>query len=461
MSDAPAYHFNFEEIGLSKEEYEEQIAIFLKFEKEDHKFPKDDSDEEKLQPNTDISVQQLQDHKKEVEGEELSSSALIRQLLENDGLNLNEIESILTSSQIKQAEPAINKHEIPVEEEEEKEYAPKLEIYQPQRNDYNIKEYDNVDIPEDVKKLLSEMALADQNYHLTEMKNEEADMELINKLMAEELQQKENRTQEEEKVSQDFINSMLEKEEEKNQGSVKTDCPICLDNLFSQDVFPLSNCEHLFHIECLESYIIEEIKKRTFPIRCPQPGCKQEIAEDEVKDALQAHIEYQDIYDEYYIKFYLESNPKDFYYCPTPDCGFVFCLAEGPRFNCPECQKHYCMSCKTEWHERLECEEYQKLKKAQGDDVFVEFAKELKLTRCPKCEIFVERIEGCNAMSCTRCHAQFCYECGREGDGHYCNHGGQPQVQPPGLHQVLPQILIRPFVRPIQKPKKPNNRRRK
>lgn len=33
-------------------------------------------------------------------------------------------------------------------------------------------------------------------------------------------------------------------------------------------------------------------------------------------------------------------------------------------------------------------------------------------TRCPRCEVAVEKSEGCNHMTCMRCGTHFCYRCG-------------------------------------------------
>jgi len=141
----------------------------------------------------------------------------------------------------------------------------------------------------------------------------------------------------------------------------------------------------------------------------------------------------------------LKKNPDEFYHCPTPDCTFICCIEEGPRFNCPECNKSYCVNCKTDWHDKLKCEEYQQLKRDQGDDVFENFADQMKYVRCPKCKVFVERISGCNAMVCSRCQTQFCYECGKEGDGHVCNHNGEIPIRRPIR---LPAPIRRPKTKP-------------
>jgi E3 ubiquitin-protein ligase RNF217 len=32
--------------------------------------------------------------------------------------------------------------------------------------------------------------------------------------------------------------------------------------------------------------------------------------------------------------------------------------------------------------------------------------------RCPKCSIYIEKIDGCDHMLCAKCNSKFCYRCG-------------------------------------------------
>lgn len=50
-------------------------------------------------------------------------------------------------------------------------------------------------------------------------------------------------------------------------------------------------------------------------------------------------------------------------WCPTPDCRYAFFwdLEEGEagaEFNCPLCEKNYCMQCRVEFHKGMTCKEY-------------------------------------------------------------------------------------------------------
>ena len=479
VDEVPAQEINFEALGLDKNEYEAQIAAFKEFKKE-----------------VEIQQEVIQDKNFEepkLKKEDSTSQDIIRQILERDGLSADEINAILNSfqgsysrSNSMQENPKpsdLNQEKVndlnQLEDNKYEEFKQMPVVRNNIHEQRELKEQkkdEEIEIPEDIKKMLDEEVIEEQKRYLQKMKHDEAslayinelmakehqekdekaqaillsrereDTEYVNRLIAEEIQAHQDKAEEEEKINEKYIKSLMDEEQKEKEkiadDQIKADCPICLDSLFSQEVFPLSNCTHLFHVECLETYIIEEIKKRSFPIKCPHPDCKQEIMEDEVKDSLQAHIEYQDLYDEYYIKSYVESNPNDYYHCPTADCKSVFYMdADQKKFSCPECKKSYCMSCKTDWHERLSCEEFQRIKRDQKDDKFEEFARKMHYVPCPKCQIYVERIEGCNAMTCTRCRTPFCYQCGKEGDGHVCNHKGG-RVNFPGRPVPLPGIRL-------------------
>jgi len=108
--------------------------------------------------------------------------------------------------------------------------------------------------------------------------------------------------------------------------------------------------------------------------------------------------------------------------CPTAGCEFRFEWDEENRkLECPLCGKSYCLVCRTgPWHAGERCEQFQARRKSQksagdeggdGDDGFKQFASRQKLKQCPKCQFWVEKISGCDAMHC-RCNLVFCYRCG-------------------------------------------------
>lgn len=234
-----------------------------------------------------------------------------------------------------------------------------------------------------------------------------------------------NLVEEEEKQRRENIKNMEVEEEAKNI------CSICFDQLLSQDIIPFINCPHVFHLECLGNYLKEGIEARRFPIKCPAEGCRQEINPQDIKTSLKKQAELQKRFEEYSLLKCLEVNPN-FRSCLTPDCKNGYLLAENdPHFPCQKCKKSYCLKCKIEWHEGMTCQQYieklekdkefEKLKPLMTDEVFVKFVREKKLQQCPACRFYVERVSGCNHMSCSRCQARFCYQCGKYLD-QKCGH---------------------------------------
>ena len=49
--------------------------------------------------------------------------------------------------------------------------------------------------------------------------------------------------------------------------------------------------------------------------------------------------------------------------------------------------------------------------------------------RCPKCSIYIEKIDGCDHMLCTKCNSKFCYRCGsRMRLPHYIGHDAKYSI---------------------------------
>ena len=62
----------------------------------------------------------------------------------------------------------------------------------------------------------------------------------------------------------------------------KPDCTICFSKIDFQDIY-LLECQHMYHPECMESYIKVKIESKDFPINCPEFKCKNQLTEEDVK----------------------------------------------------------------------------------------------------------------------------------------------------------------------------------
>lgn len=177
----------------------------------------------------------------------------------------------------------------------------------------------------------------------------------------------------------------------------------------------------MFHRECLQMHLKISIDDNKIPIICPIIDCKQEININSVSDLLDK--EYMARYDLFSFKLAVHKNAQRFLHCPTPDCEYVFCVEKKDKkeyFECPSCSIEYCLNCESVWHEQMSCDQYQSTY-GKGtydfeDQAAINHALSNNMKRCPTCQFWVYRIEGCNFMIC-RCGCNFCYDCGKRCEG--------------------------------------------
>ena len=80
---------------------------------------------------------------------------------------------------------------------------------------------------------------------------------------------------------QDMLLALKLKEDEER--NCELTCPICLEKIESE-FYPLENCPHSFHNECLMEYIKGKVHEKQIPIKCPQ--CNVPISQRDVLDFL-------------------------------------------------------------------------------------------------------------------------------------------------------------------------------
>ncbi|CAL9236161.1 unnamed protein product [Arabidopsis halleri] len=124
-----------------------------------------------------------------------------------------------------------------------------------------------------------------------------------------------------------------------------------------------------------------------------------------------------------------EINVRDRVYCPEPTCSVLmandkflkhtnefFLGAEqvGAR-KCMVCGTFFCINCNFKWHYHMTCDEFRKTQTYQISNhaKFESVAERHGLKKCRVCNTWVERVYGCNHMTC-RCKYEFCYTCGAE-----------------------------------------------
>jgi len=99
------------------------------------------------------------------------------------------------------------------------------------------------------------------------------------------------------------------------------ECKICLDDINMDTVQGIDTCVHLFHKECLQTYLETSIDNNKIPLVCPIGECKEEIPFPIVKEVLSE--EYVERFDKFAFKLAINKNSQRFISCPTPDCEYV------------------------------------------------------------------------------------------------------------------------------------------
>ena len=189
----------------------------------------------------------------------------------------------------------------------------------------------------------------------------------------------------------------------------KVTCPICYDEVSHPEQL---GCGHIYCSGCLRHYLASAPENKTFPLVClgDETACKMPISLPLIRrfmtpQAFQALVEAA-------FRSYLDQHSQELKYCPTPDCQQIYRhSAEIRILQCPSCFSSICSACDDDAHEGLTCKERRDQKDFSVQDrLFNEWAN-VHGKRCPECKSVVEKISGCNHITC-RCGAHFCWTCG-------------------------------------------------
>jgi len=193
-------------------------------------------------------------------------------------------------------------------------------------------------------------------------------------------------------------------------GSVAADdCPICFDEIS----VPLTlECGHTYCTSCIRHLVTNAGDGKIFPLIClgESAGCRSPISLAVIQQLLTAP-QFHRLLDVAFAS-YIEGHPQEYRFCPTPDCEQIYrCGSTGVRdaLQCPSCFATICSACHMEAHEGLTCQE--RLRLRDQDELSNRWIEEQRnVKRCPSCQILIEKIEGCNHMTC-KCGSHICWVC--------------------------------------------------
>ena len=196
-------------------------------------------------------------------------------------------------------------------------------------------------------------------------------------------------------------------------------CRICFSNQVNPQNIAQISCGHFFCDNCIKTYLTNKIMNgQVLDIKCLLGGCPKRYNDEEI----QANVT-EEIFKKYKkfrnIQIKLCNPNKIYINCPFPDCEeIVDCT--NPESDFVECNNHhiFCYKChKLGKHEKGKClnDEVLLLEEIQNKNKNGNNYKQ-----CPKCNIIIEKNEGCNQMHCINCGYDFCWLClKRYTENHY------------------------------------------
>jgi len=218
-------------------------------------------------------------------------------------------------------------------------------------------------------------------------------------------------------------------------------CPICHDDV--SNPAPLA-CGHTYCSGCLKHFLVSATDAKTFPLVCMgnEASCNTPIPIPLIRRFLPAQA--FDHLVEVAFRRYLERHSQELKYCTTADCKQIYRRQTNKvMLQCPSCFSEICPACDEEVHEGMSCQERRQYQVTEEQErLFNELAASGCMKNCPQCNVWIERIEGCNRMECSRCHTHFCWKCvgvfssSREEVYQHLDsvHGGPYDAVPPGIN---------------------------
>lgn len=214
-------------------------------------------------------------------------------------------------------------------------------------------------------------------------------------------------------------------------------CDVCLSEKQGSVCMRFYECSHTFCCECLKEYFTVQINDGAVKnLTCPEAECNTQAQPSQVKSLINP-----DLYSKYE-NFLLQTTldtMEDVVYCPRTSCQTNVLLEKESTVGiCPNCRYAFCIFCKKTSHGISPCsitvsesrklrdewmksnaEERSLMERRYGKQrlqrVFEEVVSEAWLKenakKCPSCGFSIQKSEGCNKMTCTKCRSHFCWLC--------------------------------------------------
>ncbi|XP_035681742.1 E3 ubiquitin-protein ligase RNF14-like [Branchiostoma floridae] len=238
-----------------------------------------------------------------------------------------------------------------------------------------------------------------------------------------------------------LVPALVEYDQERRQHMFNTtmyNCNVCFGEKLGADCIGFKGCDHVYCKECMKGYFQVQISEGNVQcLQCPEPKCESQALPSQVQELVGGELFAR--YDRLLLQSSLEGM-ADVVYCPRKSCQCPVMLEPDSKMaGCTACGYTFCTLCKLAYHGVSPCrikpddlrklrEEYlaasdegkkflekrygkksikQALEETFSEEWLKKYAKE-----CPQCGTHIQKLDGCNKMTCIKCRAYFCWLCG-------------------------------------------------
>lgn len=203
------------------------------------------------------------------------------------------------------------------------------------------------------------------------------------------------------------------------------ECPVCCNSILAIELKQMPCCSTKLCSACLLTHTITSINNGIVNIECP--ACSQDLNSSAILYNNELPLSIREHYQQILAQKLSEKQNTCIKLCPH--CNYITLLDEDNSLvhgkksrrsslqwiRCEQCDQEWCWTCYAPSHPNETCRQFKK-NHSQLDSWArtrrADNRNQRNAQRCPKCSIYIEKIDGCDHMLCTKCNSKFCYRCG-------------------------------------------------
>lgn len=187
------------------------------------------------------------------------------------------------------------------------------------------------------------------------------------------------------------------------------ECEICYNEVDAGGLVKVARCGHSCCEDCFKNLCCIN-DESVFPIGCFALSCR-ELVSVKLMQLLLDRSQFTELI-ESAVEDYHHRHPESYAMCSGPACGEYYRLDdEKDDHVCRSCFTVTCTKCKVEKHFGESCNEYKTRQEDGTRALYAMLRREGRGKCCQRCNMYLEKLNGCNNMQCPGCKAHFCFTC--------------------------------------------------